>query len=160
MIDRGIYKIKEKYFIDFPDPFLKKGAGENRPCYYCLTDLNTGLHWMIPLSWKVDKYKKIIENRIKMNKPCDILHVAKLDNGKESVFSIQDMFPITEEYILSEYLISNNILRITSDTLANIIAQKAKTIMRLIRKGIKLQNKQPNVLYIEKKLLEINRGNP
>ena len=51
---------------------------------------------MIPLSSRIDKYKRLIEKRKKAGKPCDILHVVKLDNGRESAFLIQDMFPITE----------------------------------------------------------------
>ena len=154
MIARGIYKIKDKYFIDFPDPYLKSNSGENRPCYYCYTASDTGLFWMIPLSWRVEKYKRVMEQRREMNKPCDIVHVARLDNGKESAFLIQDMFPVTDEYILGEYLLGNSFFRVTSDALAKTIARKAKTIMTLIRKGIRLQEKQPNVLEIERKLLE------
>ena len=68
---------------------------------------------MIPLSWRVEKYKRIMEKRQEANKPCDIVHVARLDNGKESVFLIQDMFPVTKEYILGEYILGNSILRVT-----------------------------------------------
>ena len=44
-----------------------------------------------------------------MRKPCDILHIVKLDDSRESVFLIQDMFPITEEYIEREYTIAGNL---------------------------------------------------
>ena len=54
---------------------------------------------MIPLSSRVDKYRRIIEKKEHSGKRCDILHIAKLDNDKESVFLIQDMFPVTAQYI-------------------------------------------------------------
>lgn len=60
---------------------------------------------MIPLSSRIDKYKKIVDNKKKAGKPCDIIHIVKLDDDRESAFLIQDMFPITEEYIEREYTI-------------------------------------------------------
>ena len=60
---------------------------------------------MIPLSSRVDKYRRIMEKKINMGKPCDIIHIVKLDDGRESAFLIQDMFPITEKYIEREYTI-------------------------------------------------------
>ena len=153
MQNRGIYKIKEQFFEDFPDENLKENKGENRPCYYCFRDVKSDLLWMIPMSNQIEKYKRIIEERQKKNKPCDILHVARLDNGRESAFLIQDIFPVTEKYILSEYTFNGNALTITSDTLAEAIEHKAKTILLLIRKGLKLLNTQADILKIEKELL-------
>ena len=68
------------------DPYLKSNKEGNRPHYYCFKEDATGVYWMIPLSIRAEKYGKIIENKEKTGKPCDILH---------SVFLIQDMFPIT-----------------------------------------------------------------
>lgn len=50
----------------------------------------------------------------------------KLDNNKESVFLIQDMFPITENYIEKTYTIANNHLIVTSEHSALEIEKKAK----------------------------------
>ena len=44
---------------------------------------------MIPLSSRIDKYKRIVEKKEQAGKPCDILHIVKLDNSRESVFLIQ-----------------------------------------------------------------------
>lgn len=44
------------------EPYLKGNKEGNRPHYYCYEDKGTGLYWMIPLSSKIDKYKKIVEN--------------------------------------------------------------------------------------------------
>ena len=46
---------------------------------------------MIPMNSKIKKYQKLIDQRISDGRPCDILHIAKLDTGIESVFLIQDM---------------------------------------------------------------------
>ena len=96
----GFYIIKDKFFEDMPDPYLKGNKAGNRPHYYCFEDTNTGIYWMIPLSSRIDKYKGIVEKKAKAGKPCDIIHIVKLDDSRESAFLIQDMFPITEEIIL------------------------------------------------------------
>ena len=153
MIIRGLYKLKDAFFDDYPDPYLKSNKNENRPCYFCFSEESTGLLWMIPLSTQVDKYGRIIKSRLEKNKPCDILHIAKLDDGKESVFLIQDMFPTVDSYILDEYTVNGNILRVTSDALADAIERKAKTVLILIRKGVRFIHTQPDVLAIEADLL-------
>lgn len=84
---------------------------------------------MIPLSSHIDKYKGIVEKKAKAGKPCDIIHIVKLDDSRESVFLIQDMFSITEEYIEREYTISGNRLMLTSEHTANEIEQKARKVM-------------------------------
>ena len=92
----GFYIVKDKFFEDMQDPYLKGNKAENRPHYYCFEDTNTGIYWMIPLSSRIDKYKRIMEKKEKAGKSCDILHIVKLDDSRESAFLIQDMFPITK----------------------------------------------------------------
>lgn len=57
---------------------------------------------MIPLSSRIDKYKQIVEKKEQAGKPCDIIHIVKLDDNRQSAFLIQDMFPVTNEYIERE----------------------------------------------------------
>lgn len=54
----GFYIIKEQFFEDMNEPYLKGNKKENRPHYYCFEDENTGIYWMIPLSSKIEKYRK------------------------------------------------------------------------------------------------------
>ena len=76
----GFYIIKDKFFEDMPDPYLKGNKAGNRPHYYCFEDTNTGIYWMIPLSSRIDKYKGIVEKKAKAGKPCDIIHIVKQRN--------------------------------------------------------------------------------
>ncbi len=87
----GFYIIKDKFFEDVSDPYLKGNKVGNRSHYYCLEDTSIGIYWMIPLSSCIDKYKRIMEKKEKAGKPCDILHIVKLDDSRESTFLIQDM---------------------------------------------------------------------
>ncbi len=148
----GFYIIKDKFFEDMPDPYLKGNKSGNRPHYYCFKDSSTGIYWMIPLSSRIDKYRQIMEKKEKAGKPCDILHIVKLDDSRESVFLIQDMFPITEEYIEREYTIAGNHLMLTSEHTARDIEQKARKVIGMLKRGIKFTPTQPDVMAILEKL--------
>ena len=148
----GFYIIKDKFFEDMLDPYLKGNKAENRPHYYCFEDTNTGIYWMIPLSSRIDKYRRIIDKKEKAGKPCDILHIVKLDDSRESAFLIQDMFPITVEYIEREYTIAGNHLMLTSEHTATEIEQKARKVIGMLKRGIKFTPTQPDVMAILEKL--------
>lgn len=148
----GFYIIKDKFFEDMSEPYLKGNKAGNRPHYYCVEDTTTGIYWMIPLSSRIDKYKKIVEKKEKAGRPCDIIHIVKLDDGRESAFLIQDMFPLTEEYIEREYTIAGNHLMLTSEHVARTIEQKAKKVMGMLKRGVKFTPTQPDVMKILAKL--------
>ena len=107
---------------------------------------------MIPLSSQIDKYKRIVEKKEKAGKPCDIIQIVKLDDSRQSAFLIQDMFPITDEYIEREYTIAGNHLMLTSEHTAKEIEQKAKKVMGMLKRGVKFMPTQPNVIAILEKL--------
>lgn len=153
LTSRGFYIVSDQFFIDFPDPFLKGNKDQNRPHYYTFKDDRTGLFWMVPMSSRVEKYQKIIERRTQEGKPCDILHVAKLDNDQLAAFVISDIFPVSEKYIVREYTIGTNHLRITSEHLAKTIDGKCRKTLAMIRRGVKFSRTQPDILSIESTLL-------
>lgn len=65
---------------------------------------------------------------------------------------VQEMFPVTEEYIEREYTIAVNHLMLTSEHTAREIEQKAKKVMGMLKRGVKFTPTQPNVLVILEKL--------
>ena len=150
--EHGFYIISNKFFTDFPDPYLKGNKEENRPHYYCTKDKNGGLYWVIPSSSRVEKYGKIIHNKVQKYGSCDILYIMEIANRK-NVLLIQDMFPITKEYFLREYTINGIPLRILDNKEIKIIEQKFKKVLSLIRRGVKFTRTQPDVLSIEKAFL-------
>lgn len=76
----------------------------------------------------------------------------KLDDDRESAFLIQDMFPITEEYIEREYTIAGNHLMLTSEHSVKAIEQKARKVMGMLKRGVKFTPTQPNIMKIYDKL--------
>lgn len=150
MISNGFYIIKDEYFDLANDKYLKQNKGQNRPHYYSV--YYKEYYWMIPLSSQIVKYQNIIDKRLKSNKSCDILHIAKLDNGKRSVFLIQDIFPITEKYIDREFLMFGKPFVLTSESLINELERKAKKTINLVLGDVKLLPTQIDVKAIIEKL--------
>lgn len=149
----GFYIIKDEFYSDMQDPYLKGNKEGNRPHYYCFEDSGTGIYWMIPLSTKIEKYRKLLESKEKAGKPCDIVHIVKLDDDRESAFLIQDMFPVTEEYIEREYTIAGNHLMLTSEHVVKEIERKARKVLAMLKCGVKFIPTQPDVISILNKLL-------
>lgn len=148
----GFYIIKDKFFEDMEEPYLMGNKLGSRPHYYCFKDSECDIYWMIPLSSRVEKYRQIIQRREKIGKSCDIIHIIKLDNKKESVFLIQDMFPITESYIDREYTIAGKHLMLTSECEIKEIEKKARKVMGMLKHGIKFVPTQPNINAMLRKL--------
>lgn len=154
MILHGFYILKDAFFELVNDPYLKNNKEGNRPFFYCMKDPDPqkDIYWMIPLSSRISKYQKIIEEKENQNKPCDGLYICFLPNGKESVFLIQDIFPITEKYIDREFTLGGNHLILPYQDDIDVIEKKAKIVRNLIKRGIKLTPTSPDVKSIIKKL--------
>ena len=93
-----------------------------------------------------------MEKKRQEGKPCDIIHIVKLDDDRESAFLIQDMFPITEEFIEREYTIAGNHLMLTSEHSVKEVETKARKIMGLLKRGVRFIPTQPDINEIIKKL--------
>ena len=76
----------------------------------------------------------------------------KLDDNRESAFLIQDMFPITEDYIEREYTIAGNHLMLTSEHTAKAIERKARRVLGMLKRGVKFMLTQLDVMSILEKL--------
>lgn len=156
MQDGCFYYLSQDYFDDFPDPFLMgnketvDGQAHNRPCFYAFRDTLNGLDWLIPISSQVKKYRVIYERKIKSGKRCDTIEFGEV-LGKNKAFLIQNMCPITDKYILNQYLVGDSAVRISSD-LEKKLKSKARKVLFLQRKGIKVIF--PDVLKIEQQLLD------
>ncbi|MDO7975829.1 type III toxin-antitoxin system CptIN family toxin [Oceanotoga teriensis] len=154
----NFYFLNDQYFIDFPDSFLMKNKEtlnavvHDRPCFLAFEDTNTSLYWVIPFSSKVLKFKGIYSKKIAKYKRCDTIVFGEV-LGHEKAFLIQNMCPITKQYINNEYidLVGNVPVRVDG-VLEKELITKAKKVLALQRKGIKLIF--PDVIKIEKEILK------
>lgn len=116
--------------------------GNKRPCYYCFKSKEyDSIIWFIPVSTKIDKYQKIydkkLQKQIKLGKTpsIDTIVFGNVANTY-SAFLIQNMFPVTEEYIESQY-IKNKVAIKLSNKLQNEIISKAIKVLNLYNHGMK-----------------------
>lgn len=134
--DGRFYFIKDDFFRTVNDKtiLLNKDNGNKRPCYYCFKDYkNDELIWFIPISSKVDKYKKIFNYKLNKFGKVDTIVFGKV-NSDERVFLIQNMFPVTIKYIEEKYKRNNIDVKITY-TLRKEIEEKANFILKLAEQG-------------------------
>ena len=72
-----LYHIKDEFFDIVNDSTLMSNheKGRQRPTYFVIKDKE--ILWFIPLSSKVDKYKKIVEHKIKNHGKCETILIRK-----------------------------------------------------------------------------------
>ena len=80
----GFYIIKDIFFTDMPDPYLKGNKAGNRPYYYWSEDSDKGIFWMIPLSSRIDKYIKMLKRGVKFTptQPDVLIILEKLKTNE------------------------------------------------------------------------------
>ncbi len=110
--------------------------GKARPTYFCIKTQDTEILWFIPMSTKVEKYKKIRENKIKKYGSCDTILIKKF-LGKDSVFLIQNMFPVIEKYVDHSHIVNGKEAKVI-DRIASEIEESFHKIIRLIKMGKKV----------------------
>ena len=140
------------YFI-----MKNKKNGNKRPCYYCFKSKEyNNIIWFIPVSTKISKYQKIynykIEKQIKLGKKpsIDTIVFGNIANTY-STFLIQNMFPVTEKYVESQYTKNKVPIRL-SNKLQKEIIDKATKVLNLYNHGMK-NIVFPNIDRILEKLL-------
>ena len=104
------YHIEDRFFFDVSDSSLmsNKENGNYRPHYYAIEDSkNKDIFLMIPIRSKVEKYKKIIASKTKINRKCSTI-VIGVFAGEENAFLIQNAFPIKAVYLDHVHTIQGN----------------------------------------------------
>ena len=79
--------------------------GMTRPTYFCIKNENSNILWFIPMSSKVEKFKRLREQKLAKYGNCDTILIKKF-LGKESVFLLQNMFPTIEKYVDHSHIIN------------------------------------------------------
>jgi len=145
----GLYKINAKYFVDFPsEHWMENKSG--RPHYFCIADTD-GIIWMIPLSTQTANYKeKIKREELKRGAGNCIYYHVGIISGKERVFLISDMFPVTGDYIIGAYVISGTPYIVKDKKIISSVHSKAMRYLKLIESGV-MRNRNA-IMEIKQKL--------
>ena len=111
-------------------------VGKARPTYFCIKNENTNILWFIPMSSKVEKYKKVRDSKIKKYGKCDTILIKQF-LGKESVFLLQNMFPTIEKYVDHIHIINGKEAKVINQV-EKEIESTFNHIMKLIELGKKV----------------------
>ena len=148
-----LYHIKDEYFDVVNDDSLMQNheRGKKRPTYFTIKDKN--ILWFIPISSKVDKYKKIIDKKIEHYGFCNTIIIRKIAD-EDAAILLQNAFPTLEKYIDHVHTIDGVPLRVPTD-LQNEIKSLFKNMIGLKKRGTNLFFTDIDKLK-EKMLEEIN----
>ena len=132
-----IYHIKDEFFDIVNDEKLMTNheRGKKRPTYFTIKDKD--ILWFIPLSSKVEKYKKIIDQKNKKYGRCDTILIREI-LGKDSVILLQNAFPTLEKYIDHVHLLNNGKPAKVVESLKNEILKNFKYLLKLKNNGVDL----------------------
>ena len=132
-----LYHIKDEFFdkINNKGLMINHENGHSRPSYLAIKD--DDILWFIPLSSKVDKYKKIVDNKMKKYGRCDTILIREI-LGKDSVILLQNAFPTLEKYIDHAHLLDNGKPAKVVESLKDEILQNFEYLLKLKSKGVNL----------------------
>ena len=158
MDEKHFYFLDDQYFIDFPDEFLMQnketinGTDHDRPCFYAFKDShNPDIYWMIPFSSRVAKFQKIYNDKMSKFGKCDTIVFADI-LGHKKAFLIQNICPVTSNYIKNEYIDSTGPVRLSKNK-EQELQQKAKRVLALVDRGYK-NLVFPDIIKIKTQLIE------
>ena len=131
-----LYHIKDEYFDVVSDESLMQNheRGKKRPTYFTIKEKN--ILWFIPISSKVDKYRKIVDKKVLKYGFCNTILIEKIFD-KESAILLQNVFPTLEKYIDHVHTVDGKPARVP-EKLEQLILKDFRDLMKLHCRGIKV----------------------
>ena len=140
-VDKGQFCfLKDQYYMKFTDKYLMKnketiaGVEHNRPFFFVFPDVSVpGIYWLVPVSSRCDKYKTEYDKKVERYGFCNTIRFGTI-LGTQAAFLIQNMCPVTEEYISKIYKDKNNMpIKIDNRILQDVIYNARKVLDRHLR---------------------------
>ena len=131
-----LYHIKDEFFdkVNAEKLMSNHEKGKKRPTYFTIKDNN--ILWFIPISSKVQKYQKVIDDKVKKHGKCNTIFIREIF-GKDSAILFQNAFPTLEKYIDHVHIKDGKPAKVIN-TLKNEILDNFNELMKLKSKGINL----------------------
>ena len=131
-----LYHIKDEYFDVVNDDSLMQNheRGKKRPTYFTIKDGD--ILWFIPISSKVDKYQRIINNKIEKYGFCNTIIIRKIAD-EDAAILLQNAFPTSEKYIDHVHTIDGVPFQVPTD-LQHEIRSMFKNMLGLKKRGTNL----------------------
>ena len=131
-----LYHIKDKYFDLVNDENLMQNheKRKKRPTYFTIKDQN--ILWFIPISSKIEKYQKIINQKIGKYGFCNTIIIRKIADNDAAIL-LQNAFPTLEKFIDHVHTVDGVPLKIPTD-LQREIKRMFKNLLGLKKRGTNL----------------------
>ncbi len=131
-----LYHIKDEYFGVVNDENLMQNheKGKKKPTYFTIKDKD--ILWFIPISSKVDKYQRIIDNKIEKYGFCNTIIIRKIAD-EDAAILLQNAFPTLEKYIDHVHTVDGVPLKVSTG-LQNEIKSLFKNMVGLKKRGTNL----------------------
>ncbi len=131
-----IYHIKDEFFKIINDENLMANheQGRKRPTYFTIKDGE--ILWFIPLSSKVDKYRRVVNRKIQKYGFCNTIIIETIFE-KEHAILLQNAFPTLEKYIDHVHMINGAEAKVPTNLKKKILSN-FKSMMRMKERGIDL----------------------
>ena len=131
-----LYHISDDFFRIYSDYCLMNNheMGRTRPTYFTIKDKD--ILWFIPLSTKVSKYEKIVNQKIKKYGYCNTILIRDI-LSKKQVILLQNAFPTLEKYITHVHMY-NGVPAHVSDALKEDILRNFKKMLNMKKNGLNL----------------------
>ena len=150
--------LSDRYYEDFPDKYLMRnkevvdGVLRDRPCFFVFQDNMTAeILWLVPISSNYVKYKALYDKKVQRYKKCNTIRFGEV-LGKRAAFLIQNMCPVTKEYIRETYVDKNGVEIQIDGRVAHDIITNAREVLAISKRGAKIIF--PDVNAIHKALCE------
>lgn len=154
----SLYFVSDAFFAKIQDPYLKVNYEETkRPHYFAFRDSKTGLYWLVPCSSKIEKFERLVQKKQEQHKPTDTIKIVKVF-GRKTVLLFQDMFPVIAKYIDGQYIKGGQPVRIADPKLIQELEKNARRTINLLHSGVRFTPTQPDIISIEKVMLEELQG--
>lgn len=128
-----LYHIKDEFFekVNSYGVMINHENGHSRPSYLAIKDKD--ILWFVPLSTKIDKYKKIFNNKVEKYGKCKTILIKKIAEKEEAVL-IQNAFPTIEKYVKSRHTIDGKYVKVPMSVQKEIIGD-FKYVLSLKKEG-------------------------
>lgn len=143
MAKAQLYFLSDQYYLDFPDDKLMKnkymieGVPHNRPCFFAFPDSkNLDIYWIIPISSRYEKFKRIEQEKIKKYGRCNTIRFGTV-LGRNTAFLIQNMCPATEKYLTAYIDKNNQPIRIDNRVVTDVV-KNARNVLAMAKRGEKV----------------------
>jgi len=150
--------LADQYYEDFPDEYLMRnkevvdGVLRDRPCFFVFQDSVTSeILWLVPISSNYAKYKALYDKKVERYKKCNTIRFGEV-LGKQAAFLIQNMCPVTKEYIREVYVDKNGVEIQVDGRIAQDVIANAREVLAITKRGAKIVF--PDVNAIHKALRE------